>query len=73
VTRLVSARWSKHGSRLLPTAANGMPAFGYYREGTPNSIQVLTLTEAGIARVVSFHDPALLPDFGLPREPATPG
>jgi RNA polymerase sigma-70 factor (ECF subfamily) len=70
VLRLVAARWSPRpgGSRLLPTAANGMPAFGYYRDGAASSIQVLTLTEAGISHVVGFHDASLLPRFGLPPE-----
>jgi hypothetical protein len=29
-------------------------------------VQVLTLTPAGIARIVAFTDPALLTLFGLP-------
>jgi len=60
--------------RLLGTHANGQPAFGLYLrneagEFLPHAIQVLTLADRGIdrgiARVVTFHDPDLLPRFGL--------
>jgi RNA polymerase sigma-70 factor, ECF subfamily len=59
------------GSRLLPTAANGAPAFGQYRvdpEGghTAWGLQVLELTREGVAAITVFLDPALFPAFGLP-------
>ncbi|XVV09680.1 sigma-70 family RNA polymerase sigma factor [Actinoplanes sp. CA-131856] len=61
------------GSRLLPTAANGLPAFGQYRiaasgEGhDPWALIVLEISEGRIARVTNFLDTArLFPLFGLP-------
>jgi RNA polymerase sigma-70 factor (ECF subfamily) len=63
--------------RLLPTAANGQPAFAaYLREPDgahhAHAITVLTLTGSGVARIVSFNDPGLFPAFGLPQVlPAT--
>jgi RNA polymerase sigma-70 factor (ECF subfamily) len=60
-----------HGIRLVPTRANAQPAFGMYLAGPDGvyhgrAIQVLTVTNAGVARVVAFHDPELFPRFGLP-------
>lgn len=60
------------GSRLLPTAASGSPAFGQYRphpEGghTAWALIVLELSSDGIAGWNSFLDTeALFPLFGLP-------
>ncbi len=61
------------GSRLIPTVANGMPAFGQYKPnatGTalePWSIQVVELTPDGIGEITFFLDTAkLFPLFGLP-------
>lgn len=61
------------GSRLLPTRANGAPAFGFYTPETDTTLRgraitVLTLAGAHINRIVAFHDPALFPTFGLPLE-----
>ena len=63
------------GSRLLPTAANGLPAFGQYRRGPaggphrPWSLIVLELSGARIAAMNHFLDTAtLFPRFGLPPE-----
>ena len=60
--------------RLLATEANGDPAFGLYLrneagEFLPHALQVLTLGDRGIARIVNFHDPDLVPRFGLPERP----
>jgi RNA polymerase sigma-70 factor (ECF subfamily) len=57
--------------RMIPTAANGGEAVAcYLRSGDgrylAHGIQVLTLTDAGIAHVVSFNDPGLFGVFGLP-------
>ncbi|RIQ19474.1 sigma-70 family RNA polymerase sigma factor [Jiangella rhizosphaerae] len=53
--------------RKLPTVANGQPAFGaYLRDGSAFGMAVLTVTDAGIARVTVFAEPDLLPRFGLP-------
>jgi RNA polymerase sigma-70 factor (ECF subfamily) len=60
------------GSRLLPTVANGSPAFGQYRPRAGGgheawALQVLELRDGRIAALNSFLDtPALFPLFGLP-------
>jgi len=60
------------GSRLLPTAANGCPAFGQYRvdpEGghKPWALQVLELSGDRISGFHAFLDTEhLFPAFGLP-------
>jgi RNA polymerase sigma-70 factor (ECF subfamily) len=60
------------GSRLLPTMANGSPAFGQYKpapEGgwEPWSLQVLELSGDRISGITFFLDtPAFFPLFGLP-------
>jgi RNA polymerase sigma-70 factor (ECF subfamily) len=57
--------------RLVPVTANGQPAFAVY-EREPDgafrahAIQVLTVTDTGIARIVAFADPSLFAPFGLP-------
>jgi len=62
------------GSRLVPTAACGSPAFGQYRphpEGghRPWALIVLELSGDRIAAMNSFLDTeALFPRFGLPTE-----
>jgi RNA polymerase sigma-70 factor (ECF subfamily) len=59
--------------RLIPTRANGQPAFGCYREDdhTPiaHAVGLLVLTLEGdrIAAVTNFIDSSALPRFGLPR------
>lgn len=66
------------GSRLLPTAACGLPAFGQYRLGNdglhrPWSLTVLELSDSKIASWNAFLDTErLFPLFGLPAvlEPA---
>jgi len=57
------------GSRLVPLAACGSPAFGHYRDcgATPWALIVLELAEDRIASMTSFLDTAeLFPRFGLP-------
>jgi RNA polymerase sigma-70 factor, ECF subfamily len=61
------------GSRLIPTEANGSPAFGQYKPGgsdgslEPWSLQVLELSHGGIAGISFFLDTErLFPLFGLP-------
>jgi RNA polymerase sigma-70 factor (ECF subfamily) len=57
--------------RMIATPANGQPAAAVYhrdREGAlrAHGIVVLAPTAAGVARVVEFHDPALVVTFGFP-------
>jgi RNA polymerase sigma-70 factor, ECF subfamily len=60
------------GSRLLPTAANGAPAFGQYKPGAaggydPWALQVLDISDDQIAGITFFLDTAtFFPLFGLP-------
>jgi RNA polymerase sigma-70 factor (ECF subfamily) len=63
------------GSRLVPTAANGLPAFGQYRPGAPGwphrpwSLVVLELDGDRIAAMNHFLDTErIFPRFGLPAE-----
>lgn len=60
------------GSRLVPTAANGSPAFGSYKlhpDGgrAPWSIQVLEISGDRIVGHHNFLDTALFATFGLPE------
>src|SRR5215468_772158 len=60
---------------MIPTAANGQPALAEYRRDQDgvhraHTVQVLTLNDSRVARVVAFHDPGLFAAFGLP--PALP-
>jgi RNA polymerase sigma-70 factor, ECF subfamily len=60
------------GSRLIPTVANGSPAFGQYKPSPdggydPWSLQVLEVSAGRIAGITFFLDTAsLFPLFGLP-------
>ena len=60
-------------ARLVPTRANGQPAYGLYirdpQAGVAhaNGILVLTLSGDGISVVTGFTDNSALPLFGLPR------
>jgi RNA polymerase sigma-70 factor (ECF subfamily) len=59
--------------RLVPTAANGQPAFAAYQRGPgetgqAHAVIVLDLSPAGITRIVIFLEPALFGRFGLPGE-----
>ncbi|WP_246150585.1 sigma-70 family RNA polymerase sigma factor [Streptomyces qinzhouensis] len=61
------------GSRLVPTVANGMPAFAHYHEAedgnghTPWALMVMDIRDGKIAGINSFLDTARwFPLFGLP-------
>ena len=61
------------GSRMLPTAANGTPAYGQYRPKEDGSgheawaLQVLEISGGKIVAINAFLDTAtLFPLFGLP-------
>jgi RNA polymerase sigma-70 factor (ECF subfamily) len=57
--------------RMVPTRANGQPAFGMYYlvDGVfaPFQLQVLELSGQGIAHVTAFFEQSLFPLFGLPE------
>jgi RNA polymerase sigma-70 factor, ECF subfamily len=64
------------GSRLIPTVANGLPAFGQYRPSGPGgsfepwALQVLELSGGQIVGFTAFLDTErLFPLFGLPSTP----
>ncbi|MFW5899470.1 MAG: sigma-70 family RNA polymerase sigma factor [Jiangellaceae bacterium] len=59
---------------MVPTVANGQPAFGLYmRDGDgrhrPFQLQVLSMRGGAVAHVVAFFDVSLFPKFGLPPAP----
>ncbi len=56
---------------LLPTSANGQPAFGLYMRGADGvhrafQLQVLDVTPVGVRHVAAFFDTSLFETFGLP-------
>jgi RNA polymerase sigma-70 factor, ECF subfamily len=59
--------------RLVPTAANGQPAFAQYTGGPEELdcprrvIQVLTIEDGEIAALTFFTDPEVFTAFGLPE------
>ena len=60
------------GSRLIPTVANGSPAFGQYRVSpdgghVPWSLQVVELSGGEIVHIHHFLDTSLFARFGLPQ------
>jgi RNA polymerase sigma-70 factor (ECF subfamily) len=64
------------GSKLIPTVANGLPAFGQYRPSGPGgsfepwALQVLELSDGQIVGFTAFLDTdRLFPLFGLPSVP----
>jgi RNA polymerase sigma-70 factor, ECF subfamily len=66
--------------RMIPIAANGQQAFAVYQRQPDgiyhaDAVTVPTLTTTGIARIVTFLDPALFTSFGLPltRRGDSPG
>jgi RNA polymerase sigma-70 factor (ECF subfamily) len=56
--------------RLVPTAANGQPAFAVYRRDhdslEAHAIQVVTIRGGAFAVLTMFRDPRLFEAFGLP-------
>jgi RNA polymerase sigma-70 factor (TIGR02960 family) len=72
VARFYASIMSHHRYHLLPTRANGQPAFGAYLEAPAGSIRhaaglmVLTLNGDRISAVTRFDNDAF-PAFGLPR------
>ncbi len=75
VARFVASHLFTEPGALRPVAvtANEQPAFAIYERvpgGTyhAHAVLVLTLTAAGVARIVSFQDASLFGSFGLPQE-----
>jgi len=72
VGRFLAARCLyAHQWRMIPTIANGQPAAAsYVRDAdgvyAAHSIQVLTLTRTGIARIMAFRSPLHFAYFELP-------
>ncbi len=64
---------------LVPTSANGQPAFGAYTHSGNGSfaghgIQLVSISGQRVAAIVSFNDDSLLATFGLPHDlPAAQG
>jgi RNA polymerase sigma-70 factor (ECF subfamily) len=59
--------------RTIRTSANGQPALAVYQRDSDglhraHVVQVLTCTQAGVARIVAFRNPGLFAAFGLPPE-----
>ncbi len=76
IAEFLADRFATHAGRrawLVPTRANGQPAFGHYIEdphapiGRFFGILVLTLHGDQVAGITRFGDTAVLPGFGLPR------
>ncbi|MEU6040071.1 sigma-70 family RNA polymerase sigma factor [Actinomadura sp. NPDC047616] len=74
IVRLIAAQCGPEPGelRMVPTAANGQPAFAMYRRGEdgvhrPFQLQVLTLGPHGVERTSTFFDTTLFPVFGLPE------
>jgi RNA polymerase sigma-70 factor, ECF subfamily len=64
------------GSQLVPTAANGSPAFAQYKPSGPGgalqpwALQVLRISGDRIVEIASFlSTDTLFPLFGLPQQP----
>jgi RNA polymerase sigma-70 factor (ECF subfamily) len=77
-----AAAWKTCGGlHLVPTSANGQPAFAIYefsssssgpssdpgKRWNAHSIHVLTLENDAISAITLFLDPRLFQDFGLPQ------
>jgi RNA polymerase sigma-70 factor (ECF subfamily) len=59
--------------RLVPTTANGQPAYGLYMRSEdgrmlPFQLQQLTVSPGGVSRVTAYFDLRLFESFGLPAE-----
>jgi hypothetical protein len=69
----VSFRSGTRRCRLIPTRANGQPAFGRYQRDPhapvshAHGLIVLTLAEDRIRAITGFSDNSVLARFGLPR------
>jgi RNA polymerase sigma-70 factor, ECF subfamily len=72
IGEFMATGFARGGSfRFAPTRANGQPALALYsrRDGHAyqfRQVQVLTMTETGIAQIDGFHADGLYAQFGLP-------
>jgi RNA polymerase sigma-70 factor (ECF subfamily) len=72
IGEFLATGFARGGSfRCTPMRANGQPALGVYRRRNDdahrfNQVQVLTMTETGIARIDAFLVHGLYVQFGLP-------
>ena len=72
IGEFMATGFARGGSfRFAQTRANGQPAFGVYRRRNGDAhrflqVQVLTMTETGIAQIDAFHVNGLYAQFGLP-------
>jgi RNA polymerase sigma-70 factor (TIGR02960 family) len=75
IARFLDDRAARRGAhfRLVPTRANGQPAFGCYLPdphaaiARPYGLMVLTLTEDQVSAITWFAERSLFARFGLPR------
>jgi RNA polymerase sigma-70 factor (TIGR02960 family) len=75
IGRFLRERGARRGTpmRMVPTRANGQPAFGCYvpvphtEIARPYGMLVLTLAAGKIAEITFFADSSVFPQFGLPR------
>jgi RNA polymerase sigma-70 factor (ECF subfamily) len=82
IARFLDDRGRRRGAnlRLVPTGANGQPAFGCYLPDAHTAIahayglMVLTLRGDRVSAITFFADSAVMARFGLPRTiPGPPG
>jgi RNA polymerase sigma-70 factor, ECF subfamily len=72
IGEFIATAFARGGSfRWMQTRANGQPALAGYRSRNGDKyrfrqVQVLTVTETGIARIDAFHADELYTQFGLP-------
>ena len=72
IGEFIATGFARGGSfRFAQTRANGEPALGVYRRRNGDAhrflqVQVLTMTETGIAQIDAFHVNGLYAQFGLP-------
>jgi RNA polymerase sigma-70 factor (ECF subfamily) len=75
IGRMVLVPEARGAFRLVPTRANGMPAFAAYQRDPasgsfrPFGIHVLAIEDGAIKAITAFLDPTLLARLGLPLEP----
>jgi RNA polymerase sigma-70 factor (ECF subfamily) len=76
IGRFLQERAARRGGtpmRIIPTRANGQPAFGCYIPcphtdiARPYGLLVLTLAGSTITEITFFADSGVFPHFGLPR------